>query len=162
MRRVLPLLVVMLAGCRSDVYRGSDLQKVVLHEHSAVIEQQMTLLKKGQAAEMIRQLGERAFDPAKFEAFRDQAQALLETSLKVGGPVKSYQIVEAEKITNQTDRGPNGKPGTEARPATHDGVIVRLDVQFERASADFEYRFLLSDGIWKSAGLTIKFRAASE
>ena len=46
-------------GCRS-VYRGNDLNKVVLDEHFALIEQQMTLLKNGEAAEAIRVLGERA------------------------------------------------------------------------------------------------------
>jgi hypothetical protein len=165
MRRAWPL-VLLLVGCRSDVYRGSDLQKVVCNEHSIFIDQQMALLKNGRPAEMIRELGVRAGDPAKFAAFRDKAQALLETSLQVGGGVKSYRIVEAEKIkveaapavTASDGHSVNGNPGTAAR----DGVIVRIDVQFERASAEFEYTFFLIDGARKCAGLNIKFRAASE
>jgi hypothetical protein len=181
MRRAWPL-VILLVGCRSDIYRGSDLQMVVRDEHSAFIGQQMALLKNGQVAEMIRELGERARYPAKFEAFRDKAQAMLETSLKVGGRVKSYQIVEAEKI--KPEAAPAVNFSVEETPAgatvddamngrakgkllmggapAQDGVIVRVDVKFERASAEIEYTFYFIDGIWKTGGFNVKFRAASE
>jgi hypothetical protein len=182
MRRVWPL-VILLVGCRSDVYRGSDLQKVVRDEHSAFIGQQMTLLKNGQAAEMVRELGERARYPAKFDASRDQVQALLEKCLKMGGRVKSYQIVEAEKIkikeeapavSFSVDVPPPGATVEDVwmgrangrlligGPPPQDGVIIRVNVQFEYGSAEFEYTFFLINGIWKTVGFQGKFWATSE
>ena len=109
-------------------------------------------------------------DPAKFEKFRDKAQAMLEAALKLEGPVKSYKIVEAEKIKDEAasaskasgEGGANGKPSSAVRTVAHDGVIIRVDVQFECGTGEFDYTFFLIDGIWKSAGLTIGFRADSE
>lgn len=207
MRRAWPF-IVLLVGCRSDIYRGSDLQKVVRDEHSAFIAQQMALLKNGQAAELVRELSERARYPGKFETLRDQAQAALEKSLKLGGRVKSYRIVEAEKlkIKENTEhvrveidaqevkmkitKG-TAAPSADAIPTEivvapsgatvedtmngrakgnllwdnrtpQDGVTIRVNVQFERGSAEFEYSFFLIDGIWKIAGFQVKFWAASE
>jgi hypothetical protein len=182
MRRAWPL-IILLAGCRSDVYRGSDLQKIVHNEHSAFIGQQMTLLENGQVAEMVRELCDRARYPAKFDTSRDKVQALLEKSLKMGGRVNSYQIVEAEKIKikeealavsfsvdvpppgatveDLMERRANGRLLMGGPPA-QDGVIIRVDVQFERGSAEFEYTFFLINGIWKLGGLHGKFWAASK
>jgi hypothetical protein len=147
MLRVSPLLVILLAGCRSDIDRGNDLQKVVVDDHTAFIAQQITLLDRGDATEAIRQIGERARDRAKFDAFRDKAQSILQPSLKAAGRVLSYHIREAEKISS--DAGP-------------DGVILRVEVKFEHATAWLGYTFFLVDDVWKTAGLNVKFHSSSE
>jgi hypothetical protein len=161
MRRALPMVLMMLVGC-TTVYRGSNLNKVVLTEHSAIIERNLTFLKSGQATEAIHVLEECARDRAKLEENHDKVQTMLEASLKVGGRVKSYQIVEAEKYS---DEGPgpsgDGTPSSK-RAGTHEGLIVRVKVEFEHGTGDFSYKFVLIDGIWKSSGFGIGFQGDSE
>jgi hypothetical protein len=164
MRKIWPVVALVIVGCCADIYRGADIPKVVLDEHTTFIEQQMALLKEGQPAEMVRLLGERARDSDKFEKNRDRAQALLETALRVGGAMVSYQIIEAQKIKEESDsagdhsadHGADTKPATEGQKVMQQGVVVRLEVKFERATAKLGYTFFIVNGVWRTAGLQIE------
>ena len=161
MRFVCLLALIAFAGCHSQVYRGDDLQKVVDPRVTSFTNQQMALIKAGQVEFALQQLSDTARDPAKFNEHRDKARRMLEAANVLGGSIVSYKIIEAVRTTVPADDIPERKNEPHVTTEPHDGIIVRIEAEYQHGAARLEFMFALVDGEWKSSGFGMMFRPTS-